>query len=164
MCQRRESTRDGKLKIDIRGDGGFVIAPGSVHASGAVYRFAGDWTLPRERVPIFSLGWVPPPASRPSPEPRFRPTVQRAGQGAVVDRARRYLAAIPPPVIGQGSDAAVFAVACKLARGFALSPIDAESLIWEWAGGRPGWTREWIADKVSHANRYGTEPVGGLRR
>jgi hypothetical protein len=28
--------------LDIRGDGGFVVAPGSVHESGAVYRFLGD--------------------------------------------------------------------------------------------------------------------------
>ena len=31
------------------------------------------------------------------------------------------------------------------------------------AGGRLGWTREWVAEKVEHAERYGTEPVGALR-
>jgi hypothetical protein len=78
-------------------------------------------------------------------------------------RANRYLAAIAPPEIGQGSDAAVLYAACRLVRGFGLAPSDAEMLLWEWAGGRPGWTREWIAEKVAHAEQYGTEPVGALR-
>jgi hypothetical protein len=48
-------------------------------------------------------------------------------------------------------------------RGFDLSESDAVALLSDWAGGRPGWTREWIAAKVAHAIRYGTEPVGALR-
>jgi cytochrome P450 len=40
---------------------------------------------------------------------------------------------------------------------------DAEARLWEWAGGRTGWTRDWIARKVQHAERYGSEPVGALR-
>jgi hypothetical protein len=48
----RIETHDKKLKIDVRGDGGFVIAPGSLHASGAVYLEAGNWSEPRERVPV----------------------------------------------------------------------------------------------------------------
>ena len=65
--------------------------------------------------------------------------------------------------IGAGSDAATLYAACKLTRGFDLPASDAESLLWEWAGGRPGWTREWVAAKVQHAIRYGTEPIGALR-
>jgi hypothetical protein len=82
--------------------------------------------------------------------------------GDVITRARKYLAAIPVPVIGQGSDVATLSAACRLVRGFNLSPADAEALLWEWAGGRAGWTRDWIASKVSHAARYGTEPIAGL--
>src|SRR5262245_60769404 len=53
----RVDTGVGTLKIDVRGDGGYVIAPGSVHASGAPYRQAGDWSEPRARVPVFWPGW-----------------------------------------------------------------------------------------------------------
>jgi hypothetical protein len=149
---------NGRLALDVRGDGGYVIAPGSVHRCGCRYEYAGDWSVPRDRLPIFWVGWLqrptPPPSMTP---PRPRPT------GDVVERARAYLAAIPKPEIGDGSDVAVFRQACHLLRGFALAPHDAASLLWEWAGGRPGWTREWIAQKVAHAERYGTEPLGGLR-
>ena len=54
----------------------------------------------------------------------------------------RYLAAIPRPEIGAGSDVATLYAACRLVRGFALTRADAEALLWEWAGGRPGWTRD----------------------
>ncbi len=85
------------------------------------------------------------------------------GPSDVIQRARRYLAAIPLPEIGAGSDSATLSAACRLVRGFGLPSEDAEALLWEWAGGRPGWTREWIALKVAHAERYGTEPLGALR-
>jgi hypothetical protein len=62
----RLKTRGGVLAIDVRGDGGYVIAPGSVHASGAVYAFAGDWS--REDVPLFSsLARRPPRPTSQSP-------------------------------------------------------------------------------------------------
>lgn len=155
----RLETRDGRLAIDVRGDGGYVIAPGSIHASGAEYREAGDWTVPHEQLPRFWAGWLQRPGrpSSSSSRPASRPT------GDVVERARRYLAAVPRPVIGQGSDRDMLYAACRLVRGYALSESDAIDLLWAWAGGRPGWTREWVARKVEHAARYGTEPIGALR-
>jgi hypothetical protein len=156
----RLETRDGRLAIDVRGDGGFVIAPGSIHASGAVYQLAGDWTVPRADLPRFWPGWLQRrriTSPSPAPSPATRPT------GDLVARARRYLAAIPPPEIGCGSDNKTLYAACRLLRGFGLSASAAEILLWEWAGGRPGWTHDWIARKVAHAERYGSEPIGALR-
>lgn len=154
----RLETKDGRLAIDIRGDGGFVIAPGSLHASGAEYLEAGNWTVPREALPHFWPGWLQRPnRSAGLPLNTARPT------GDLIQRARRYLAAIPRPIIGHGSDAATLNGACRLVRGFGLPTGEAEALLWEWAGGRPGWTRDWVAQKVIHAERYGSEPVGALR-
>jgi hypothetical protein len=156
----RIQTGDGALKIDVRGDGGYVIAPGSVHASGATYEAAGDWTEPRANVPVFWPGWLARP-QKPAPEKTS--TRGHLSSPLLVDRARAYLSAIPRPEIGAGSDSATLYAACRLVRGFGLSASDAEALLWEWAGGRPGWTRAWIAAKVAHAERYGTEPIGALR-
>jgi hypothetical protein len=154
----RLETRDGRVAVDVRGDGGFVIAFPSLHASGFQYAEAGDWSLGRDALPRFWPGWLQRPHRPSSPLPPIpRPT------GDVIDRARRYLAAIPVPDIGAGSDNATLYAACRLVRGFGLSESDAAHLLWEWAGGRAGWTREWITDKVQHAVRYGTEPIGALR-
>ena len=79
-----------------------------------------------------------------------------------MERAGKYLAAIPLPEIGAGSDVAVFKAACHLVRGFALDEATAVDLLWSWAGGRPGWTREWIHTKVVSAIKNGREMVGGL--
>jgi hypothetical protein len=156
----RIQTGTGRLAIDVRGDGGFVIAPGSLHASGVRYEQAGDWTVSRDQLPRFLPGWV---EWRSLVSERLHsPAGARKYVTDAIARASRYLAAIPAPVIGQGSDAATLYAACRLVRGFALASDDAESLLWNWAGGRPGWTREWIHRKVRHAERYGTEPIGGL--
>ena len=156
--QAHLETGHGRLAIAVRGDGGYVIAAGSLHASGVAYREAGDWGVPREQLPRFWPGWL----ERPRPTPQRPPRPPRV-TGGLIDRARRYLFAIPRPEIGAGSDRATLYAACRLLRGFGLCAIDAEALLWDWAGGRPGWTRDWVANKVTHANRYGTEPVGGLR-
>ena len=155
----RVSTRDGRLALDVRGDGGYVIAPNSLHRTGAKYEFAGDWSVPREQLPRFWVGWL----ARPQRRTVARPPTQPRPTGDIVARARRYLAVIPRPEIGQGSDAATLSAACRLVRGFDLSASDATTLLWEWAGGRPGWTPEWIAGKVRNAIAYGSETVGALR-
>jgi hypothetical protein len=157
----RIATREGRLAIDVRGDGGFVIAPGSIHASGAEYLEAGDWTAPRSALPVFWPGWLARPQARPSHV--ITKNNQARSTGYVIERARAYLAAIPRPEIGQGSDAATLYAACRLVRGFGLASAEAEALLWEWAGGRSGWTREWVSRKVIHAEQYGTEPIGALR-
>lgn len=157
----RLETGAGRLAIDVRGDGGYVIGPGSVHASGAMYAFAGDWTVEKSALPRFWPGWLQRPGrNRTGTDTN---SMRPVGTGDVIERARKYLAAIPPPEIGAGSDNATLYAACKLTRGFDLTASDAESLLWEWAGGRPGWTRDWITEKVAHAIRYGTEPIGALR-
>ncbi len=55
------NTGDGKLAIDIRGDGGYCLAPGSLHASGIRYQFAGDWSVPKSRLPLFCPSWMGTP-------------------------------------------------------------------------------------------------------
>lgn len=54
-------------------------------------------------------------------------------------------------------------MACRLVRGFNLSEPEALELLWDRVGGRPGWTREWVEQKVRNATLYGDEPVGALR-
>jgi len=155
----RIATGSGRLALDVRGDGGYVIGPGSMHATGAIYRATGDWTVPRDRLPRFWPGWIARPVTPPatSAPPARRPT------GDVVERARRYLARIPRPEIGQGSDEATLKAACRVVRGFDVPPDVAVDLLYEWAGGRPGWTREWVEAKVAAALLYGREPIGALR-
>jgi len=155
----RLATDAGKLLLDVRGDGGYVMAPGSVHATGHRYRCLGDWHVPRVQLPRFCPSWLDVPVATLHEE------VTKHSTRAVVDahvRARAYLAATPRPEIGHGSDLATFTAACRLVRGFALSELDTEHLLWEWAGDRPGWTRGWITQKVQSAHKHGKELIGAL--
>ena len=82
---------------------------------------------------------------------------------AVLERARRYLAAIPPAVAGNHGDAATFRVCCRLVRGFALGDSDALEVLAEWNRAcAPPWSVEELRAKLTGARQYGREPIGGL--
>lgn len=81
----------------------------------------------------------------------------------VVERARRYLAAIPPAVAGHHGDADTFRVCCRLVRGFALEDHDALVVLSEWnLRCEHPWSDRELRAKLQSARRYGREPVGGL--
>jgi hypothetical protein len=111
-------------------------------------------------------------ATRPSSPDRFsasklnsdaQPPVN--GRADRLERARRYVAAIPPAVSGQHGDLATFQVCCRLVRGFALTDDEAVVAIREWnASCQPPWSERDLRWKLSSARRSGREPVGGLLR
>jgi hypothetical protein len=164
---RDVASHDGPLPIHRRGDHGYVLGHLSRHPSGWIYR--STVAAPRPKLPYYNTSWLPTNPEALYRKPRVTAAVTQPGgqmttaPDALIFRARRYLAAIPPPVIGQGSDTVTLKAACRLVRGLNLPPSDAEDLLWEWAGGRDGWTREWIAAKVVNALKWGKEPIGGLR-
>ena len=83
----------------------------------------------------------------------------------VRERARRYLAAIPPAVAGNHGDATTFRVCCRLVRGFALDDDDALNVLSEWNRAcMPPWSESELRTKISAARQYGREPLGGLLR
>jgi hypothetical protein len=79
------------------------------------------------------------------------------------ERARRYLAALPPAIAGSHGDLHTFRVCCRLVRGFALDDDKALALLQEWnTRCQPPWTDRELAQKIASARRYGREPIGGL--
>jgi hypothetical protein len=80
-----------------------------------------------------------------------------------IERARSYLAAIPPAISGQHGDVRTFQVCCRLTRGFALSDDEAFALLVEWNQRcEPPWSERDLRDKLRRSRRYGREPIGGL--
>jgi hypothetical protein len=81
----------------------------------------------------------------------------------VLERARRYVAVIPPAVAGSHGDAATFRVCCRLVRGFALGDDEALGVLAGWNSAcLPPWSEKELRAKLKGARRYGREPVGGL--
>jgi hypothetical protein len=70
----------------------------------------------------------------------------------VFDRARKYIAKMPPSVSGQGGHNAAFHAACTLVLGFELSPDEALALLAEWnTTCRPPWNNRELRHKVESA-------------
>lgn len=89
----------------------------------------------------------------------------RQGGADLRERARRYIAAIPPAVAGRHGDDATFRVCCRLARGFNLDIDEALAVIADWNRTcEPPWTESDLRAKLEAAQKYGREPVGGLLR
>jgi len=102
-----------------------------------------------------------PPDARPASRDVRPPRIQTTS--GTVERARRYLAALPPAIAGQHGDVETFRACCRLVRGFALADTEALALIGEWnARCQPPWSERELADKIRRARRYGREPIGGL--
>lgn len=78
------------------------------------------------------------------------------------DRARKYIAALPPAVEGHGGHNATFRVAAILTKGFALGLQDALKLFLEWNElCKPPWSETDLLHKLRDA--YSTPgPVGYL--
>lgn len=136
--------------IDTRGDGGFVVGPGSVYINGAgprPYEILRD--LPLAGLPVAIASRVRDPERRSDVVPADL-TLDREVD---VERAIAYLRDATP--------SGTYAVACRL-KDFGVSQeVAIELLLDHWNGRRVvPHSREVIAEKVQHAYEYGTRPVG----
>jgi len=105
------------------------------------------------------------PPLRPDPSRAMvrMPTAPPSMGVPVVQRARHYLALVPPAITGEHGDLHTFRVCCRLVRGFALDEGEALSALSEWNERcLPPWTTAELVDKLRRAARYGREPIGGL--
>jgi hypothetical protein len=107
------------------------------------------------------------PADFPAPKIPVVATAASVGHSVSIEwrleRARRYLAALPPAIAGAHGDLQTFRVCCRLVRGFALDDGEALALLQEWnARCLPPWTDRELEQKIVSAKRYGREPIGAL--
>ncbi len=145
-------------KMDSRGDGGYVIAPPSIHtATGKAYAFGDDAEaiaeLPENVVALLRAPHVPVAAAQGNLV-ALRPAV--AGGVDIWERARRYLAKVEGAVSGSGGHGTTFRVANMLINGWAMHRHDAESFMFEWnATCSPPWSEKEIAHKLDDAVKAG---------
>jgi len=75
---------------------------------------------------------------------------------AIVERARKYIAKLPPAVSGSSGHNATFHAACVLVLGFGLSEGDALGLMREYNQScRPPWSERELVHKVNQAAKQG---------
>ncbi len=100
----RNSAGELAKGIDIRGDGGFVVAPGSPHKSGATYQVVVD--APLAPAPIWLLDWL---RARPALDD-IQPYPGDVDTPYLRRLFTEYLKRAPPCIEGRGGDAQLFHV------------------------------------------------------
>lgn len=135
---------------DVRGVGGYVVAPGSV-AAGHTYSFVSglDEIDPQRMTPL-KEEWLP----------RQKSTVSGAGldslqnSGDMVYRAREYMKCVPGAISGSGGHACTMKAAGILCQRFGLSLDQAFPIMLEWNDRCvPPWTPHELKHKLESAIR-----------
>lgn len=96
--------------FDIRSDGGYVVAPSSLHPSGFRYRRLGDWLS--DNIPTLPEELIPKEVKRE--EPIQKPLIETPDLG----RVYKYLDKCDMSVSGNGGHRTFFGVCCRLLRAF----------------------------------------------
>jgi predicted P-loop ATPase len=164
----------GKLadKVDVRGDGGFVVAPGSLHKSGERY-----WaTDPSEEFPVadapqWLLDWERNRHARSTSGPGAgggEPTdVATADGEEALEAFKAWLSAEPPCIEGEGGQDQLLKVALKGIRFYALPLEVVQGLLVSYNERcQPPWSDAELDHKLADArdgkwdrwpwNEYGT--------
>jgi hypothetical protein len=109
------------------------------------------------------LDFPAPPRSGKPIESLPSAVLGRTSAMSPTERARRYLARVPPAIAGEHGDVHTFCVCCRLVRGFALDDDAALAVMADWnTQCQPPWNERELRDKLRRARRYGREPVAGL--
>jgi hypothetical protein len=141
-------TRDGELKLDVRGRGGYVLSVLSVRPDGFRYSRVGLFTPEAlSKAPEFQISWLEAPAQREEPQ-------RRNYEGNRMHRAALWMEKREPAIQGQRGDHRTWVTACFLVRDFRLAEQDAMDLMLEWNKTCvPPWRPEELARKVRGAMR-----------
>ncbi|APZ93335.1 hypothetical protein Fuma_02952 [Fuerstiella marisgermanici] len=163
---------DGKqYNLDIRGDGGLIMIPGSIHPkTGSMYEEVTSWTMELlMECPVYDPAWLPYERAKTKKTSAFitadiisdeHEDLIAQVQTEVEEResqARCYLDSVPGTQEGTGADNKCSALTMKLLYGFALPVNVVQEMLSEW-GRKPDqfdascawypWTDDEIARKI----------------
>lgn len=151
---RSSASRVGQ-DLDVRGDGGYVVGPGSVVPRGT-YEVIVDVDM------ATAPGWLVKLAGTPKKKESGQ-AVAELDTGPAMHRATRYLIeSAPEAVEGCGGDETTYKVAVRVA-DFGVSQVSCLHLmndVWNPLKAHPQWEPEELEKKVANAYHYRENKVG----
>lgn len=136
-------------KIDLRADGGLVVAPPSIHPeTGRAYQWKHGFGSLRERIPEFEDRWIAP---RRIVKTSSLPAADR--HDSAIRDGVAYIQRIKA-VAGEQGHNATFRAACKL-RDSGLTPSQSLQVLAQWneTNAEPPWSSKELVHKVEDAYR-----------
>ena len=141
--------------VDVRGDGGFVVLPGSRRPDGREYIEEGGEVAPLP-AQVLEACRKPPPELIVLREPL-------PGASEAFGRAQAYAERCEPAISGSGGHAQALRVARAMVDGFGLSEGEAMAALGPWnARCQPPWNERELAHKVRQAATT-ADPAGRER-
>ena len=171
---RQKTWRDKKqFNIDLRADGGYIMAPGSIHPrTGKAYEEVTSWTMDLLlQCPVYDPLWLRcERAAKTTKKTTVSvPAIIAAGDHTAListivvpveqraAMANRYLESVPGTKQGDGADSKCSSLTMKLLFGFALPTEIVQEMLAKWgqnddqlddAGGFYPWNEQEIARKI----------------
>jgi hypothetical protein len=145
--------------VDVRGEIGYVVAPGSPHKNGGKYSIAAD--LPIAEAPAWLLAWPGlkhAGAELAAPATEAEASFARIPKEWRVNKAKAWLEEQKPAIEGDGGDAHTFTLLTRGVHRFGLTDADmiADAFA-EWnARCEPPWGGQQWAHKVESALHQST--------
>ncbi|MBA2117331.1 bifunctional DNA primase/polymerase [Bremerella alba] len=146
----KNSTKKIDKEIDIRGEGGYVILPPSMHKDGKRYEWIRNPDKRLADAPAWLLALVVDD-QREAKAANKTFTVEAGANER--QRAISYLAKCPPAISGSGGSNDTFAIVCRLIELFpSLSDDDLLDVLGEWNERcEPPWSVKELTHKVTSA-------------
>ena len=137
--------------IDVRGEGGYVVAPPSRHPNGSLYRWVSWGSYSLSDVPVFNPDWVQDARDQVL-SPRLNQRLPTKNPWSI-SSVRRRIERIQS-ISGSGGHSDCFHVACILFEA-GLSQADAltEILRWNETNAHPAWTLKELQHKLHDAHK-----------
>jgi len=141
----RNSTSKLAEKVDVRGDGGYVVLPGSLRPDGRTYVEQGGEMVPMPEALLAQCRAAPK-------KPTLMVLSTAPTPSDIVRRAEAYVARCEPAISGSGGHAQTLSVARALVSGFALQAGDALALLSDYSARcSPPWSPKELEHKIQSA-------------
>ena len=163
------SCRTGIVKnIDIKADGGYIVAAPSVHPDGTgSYTFADGLSFNGIESAELSQSWSTWILAEQEKKKSKAPVVHDlpSASEAIIEACRQEVAKIKPAIQGQGGDKKTFRVACLVFHDFGLSEAEGRPILEEYNRRCvPAWDERKLQHKIDSAVVHsGNKPRGWKR-